>query len=153
MSETFESERNIGIEFTNQDDMLFEEYLEGLSNQESLLSSDESGDIIGDIQDQQDPLSPAWRVQEPIAPSKVSREFMRNANCEDVDPDVFFPNLTDSKAIEQAKQICRRCSEQTVCLEFALSSSEEQGVWGGLTEDEREELIRSRRNRGRQVAS
>ena len=63
--------------------------------------------------------------------------------CRGIDPDVFYP-LTDEDA-EEAKAVCAVCSVRQACLEFALSTREKEGVWGGATERERRRIIRQRR--------
>lgn len=62
------------------------------------------------------------------------------AACRDTDPDLFFPVGSTGVAIEQiaaAKEVCNMCPAKTACLEFALLSNQESGVWGGTSEDER----------------
>ena len=46
-----------------------------------------------------------------------------------------------------AKEVCMRCPVRTECAAHALAVREPYGVWGGLTEDEREELMGRSRNR------
>jgi WhiB family redox-sensing transcriptional regulator len=36
--------------------------------------------------------------------------------------------------------VCRRCESQTACLEFALVTNQESGVWGATSEEERRKL-------------
>ena len=63
--------------------------------------------------------------------------------CRDTDPDLFFPIGTTGAAIEQidaAKAVCRECEAQGPCLEFALATNQEAGVWGGTAEEERRKL-------------
>jgi len=65
------------------------------------------------------------------------------AACRDTDPDLFFPVGTTGPAIEQidsAKQVCNQCAAQVDCLEFALASNQDSGVWGGTSEEERRTL-------------
>lgn len=64
------------------------------------------------------------------------------ANCKGADPDLFFPERGAST--RTAKQICRECSVQAECLEFAIVSSEKFGIWGGLSERERRKIRRQR---------
>src|SRR5213082_2913841 len=55
------------------------------------------------------------------------------AACRDTDPDLFFPVGTTGPAIDQiesAKAVCRACDVQGPCLEFALATNQEAGVWG-----------------------
>ena len=40
-----------------------------------------------------------------------------------------------------AKQVCASCPVRRECLDHALTSGEPYGVWGGLSESEREELL------------
>ena len=70
------------------------------------------------------------------------REFAR---CRGVDPEVFYPVSDDDEAADEAKSICALCPVREPCLEFALSTREKNGVWGGLTERERRRVLRRRR--------
>jgi WhiB family redox-sensing transcriptional regulator len=45
---------------------------------------------------------------------------------------------------EEAKRVCARCLVREPCLEYALSTRESYGIWGGLTEIERRSLLRKR---------
>ncbi|MGH9095006.1 MAG: WhiB family transcriptional regulator [Acidimicrobiales bacterium] len=69
--------------------------------------------------------------------------WRQRAACRGVDPDLFYP-VTDEDA-EEAKAICRSCDVREACLDWALSSRERDGVWGGATERERRRIIRQRR--------
>ena len=63
--------------------------------------------------------------------------------CRDTDPDLFFPVGTTGPAIEQidsAKAVCGECLVQAECLEFALTTNQDSGVWGGTSEEERRKL-------------
>lgn len=76
-------------------------------------------------------------------------EWRHDAACRDSDPELFFPIGNTGPAliqIEQAKQICRSCPVISACLEWALDSGQEAGVWGGTSEDERR-LMRRRAQR------
>jgi WhiB family transcriptional regulator, redox-sensing transcriptional regulator len=68
--------------------------------------------------------------------------WLRRAACINADPDLFFPDDSRSPAHE-AKEWCARCPVQPECLEYALAAGEEFGVWGGLTEKERRNLLRA----------
>lgn len=72
-------------------------------------------------------------------------DWRHQAACRTQDPELFFPIGTSGPAllqIEQAKAVCRRCPSQPVCLSWALESGQHDGVWGGLSEDERRTLKR-----------
>ena len=42
--------------------------------------------------------------------------------------------------IETAKAVCRQCQAQSACLEFALATNQDSGIWGGTSEEERRKL-------------
>ncbi len=84
-----------------------------------------------------------------------SDEWRRNAACRDTDPDLFFPVGTTGPAIEQianAKAVCHQCDAQTACLEFAIATNQDSGIWGGTSEEERRQLRKKYNNRGRRTA-
>ena len=49
--------------------------------------------------------------------------------------------------------ICRGCPVKVTCLNWALASGQEAGIWGGLTEDERRRLPRHGRRHFRPAAT
>jgi WhiB family redox-sensing transcriptional regulator len=70
-------------------------------------------------------------------------DWRREAACRNTAPDLFFPIGTTGPAIEQieaAKRVCRSCPAQDPCLDFALATNQESGVWGATSEDERRKL-------------
>ncbi|MGI8633549.1 MAG: WhiB family transcriptional regulator [Solirubrobacterales bacterium] len=69
--------------------------------------------------------------------------WRRQSACRGLDPDIFYP-ASDEEAAE-AKVVCRQCSVQETCLEYALQGREKDGVWGGATEKERRRILRQRR--------
>ena len=70
-------------------------------------------------------------------------DWQKLAACRGVPTEVFFPN--DDATVESAKSICFGCSVARQCLEHAIHSREEEGIWGGATGAERRSLIRRRR--------
>jgi WhiB family redox-sensing transcriptional regulator len=69
--------------------------------------------------------------------------------CKDEDSEVFFldPNMRgDIKRlrVDVAKSICNPCPVKKECLEHALAVPENYGVWGGLSEEERANILHSR---------
>lgn len=71
-----------------------------------------------------------------------------DAACRDTDPSLFFPVGTTGPAIDQieaAKAVCRECLVQDECLEFALTTHQDSGVWGGTSEEERRQIRRKAR--------
>jgi len=72
-------------------------------------------------------------------------DWRHDAACRDVDPELFFPIGNTGPAllqIDEAKQVCRRCPAIEACLQWALESGQDAGVWGGMSEDERRALKR-----------
>ena len=68
------------------------------------------------------------------------------AICRDTDPDLFFPVGTTGYAlvqIDRAKQVCAECPVNSECLEYALETNQDSGIWGGTSEEERRQLRRS----------
>lgn len=74
--------------------------------------------------------------------------------CLSADPDLFFPIATGAVAIKQitmARQICAHCPVRKECLDFAMRSGENHGVWGGTTPEERIRVRRARAQRQRRI--
>jgi WhiB family redox-sensing transcriptional regulator len=68
--------------------------------------------------------------------------------CSTADPDLFFPISSSGPAARQAtkaKAICAGCEIKQACLDYALDAGPVQGVWGGMTEEERRQLVRRER--------
>jgi WhiB family redox-sensing transcriptional regulator len=57
----------------------------------------------------------------------------------------FPPDREQAKArttrITKAKAVCAQCPAVMACREFALDNGEVFGVWGGLSEDDRERFV------------
>jgi len=45
--------------------------------------------------------------------------------------------------IEAAKDVCDQCPVKAPCLQFALETNQDSGIWGGTSEDERRRLRRA----------
>lgn len=73
----------------------------------------------------------------------MTKKWREHAACRGIDPDVFYP-VSDEEA-EPARAVCEQCPVRQACLEYALTSREREGVWGGATERERRRIIRQRR--------
>ena len=81
-------------------------------------------------------------------------DWRHRAACRDEDPELFFPIGTTGPAlrqVEEAKAVCRRCTVVDDCRSWSLETSQEAGVWGGLSEDERRAVL-SRSARARAAA-
>jgi WhiB family redox-sensing transcriptional regulator len=76
--------------------------------------------------------------------------WMTEGACHGEDPDLFFPISASDAGIDQIRQatsICDHCRVESDCLLYALNNRIKDGIWGGLTEQQRQSLIRSRRRR------
>lgn len=74
-------------------------------------------------------------------------DWRDRAACLDEDPELFFPIGNTGPALQQiddAKQVCQSFEVQEACLNWAIESGQDAGVWGGLSEDERRSLKRRR---------
>ena len=66
--------------------------------------------------------------------------------CRDTDPDLFFPVGTTGHALTQiarAKEVCDECPVANECLQFALETNQDSGIWGGTSEEERRVMRRA----------
>ncbi|MFD0032570.1 WhiB family transcriptional regulator [Streptomyces sp. NPDC127172] len=74
-----------------------------------------------------------------------NEEWRHDALCAGEETDLFFPVGGSPEALaqtEQARAVCARCPVSTNCLSFALNTDQTDGVWGGLSEDERRAVKR-----------
>jgi WhiB family redox-sensing transcriptional regulator len=72
-----------------------------------------------------------------------AEDWRQQAACRNTNPNLFFPVGTTGPAvaqIEAAKIVCSTCVTRAACLEFALATNQEAGVWGGTSEEERRKL-------------
>jgi WhiB family transcriptional regulator, redox-sensing transcriptional regulator len=72
-------------------------------------------------------------------------EWQFDGSCRHENPDVFFhPNGERGPSRHNrdnaAKTVCRSCPVLQTCRKHALQVHEPYGVWGGLTENEREAI-------------
>lgn len=82
-----------------------------------------------------------------LALGAADHEWRDHALCRDTDPELFFPIGTTGTAltqIERARQVCSECAVRVDCLEFSLTTNQDSGIWGGLSEEERRAIRRAR---------
>lgn len=66
-------------------------------------------------------------------------EVLDAARCAQADPEQWFPEKGQPGT--DAKRICGMCPAQTACLEWALETRQRHGIWGGLSANERREIL------------
>jgi WhiB family redox-sensing transcriptional regulator len=69
--------------------------------------------------------------------------WMARGNCAIESPNLFFPS--DGVGVEVARRVCATCPVKEPCLEYALESRIDHGVWGGCSERERRRILKRRR--------
>jgi WhiB family redox-sensing transcriptional regulator len=80
-----------------------------------------------------------------LALANADYSWRNDAICRDTDPDLFFPVGTTGLALVQiarAKEVCGECPVKVDCLDYALETNQDSGIWGGLSEEERRVLRR-----------
>jgi WhiB family transcriptional regulator, redox-sensing transcriptional regulator len=79
------------------------------------------------------------------------RDWWRSAACQEADPELFFPVAPlgpGAGEIARAKAVCGTCRVRRQCLQYALATHQLHGVWGGMTEGERQLHAHRERERG-----
>jgi WhiB family transcriptional regulator, redox-sensing transcriptional regulator len=74
--------------------------------------------------------------------------WIEHGRCIGEDPELFFPVGNTGPAAEQTARaiaVCMACPVRTTCLEWALDTCQDAGVWGGLDEEQRRQIRRARR--------
>lgn len=94
-------------------------------------------------------VEPRFKAVNKLSPIASDWEWQYQGECRKHDPEIFFLDThlrgsAKQKKIAAAKKICGPCPVKNDCLEHALNTPENYGVWGGLSEEEREILIRRR---------
>jgi WhiB family transcriptional regulator, redox-sensing transcriptional regulator len=82
-----------------------------------------------------------------VSVQRVDDLWQMKAACRGPQAAVFFPPTSFERKDEKderearAKSICQTCSVRKACLEYALKIREPHGIWGGLNELERKQLM------------
>lgn len=79
-------------------------------------------------------MNEPWRVQ---------------AACRGMDPNLFHPDSGGFAGQRAAKAVCWACPVREACLEYAVTNGERYGIWGGMSERQRRELVRDQRETSR----
>lgn len=85
--------------------------------------------------------------QQPLAqvPQDARWHWQDHGSCRETDPLLFFhpQNERGSARMRRdraAKLVCAGCSVRLECADYAVRAREPYGVWGGLSEDDREQI-------------
>lgn len=79
--------------------------------------------------------------------ARPDEAWQMRAACRGPHAEIFFPPAHPERRDEraererEAKAICRTCRVRPACLEYAIRIREPHGVWGGLNELERKQLL------------
>lgn len=80
-----------------------------------------------------------------MSPFVTRPDWHVDANCRGADPGQFFVDTQRTpaavEATTRALSICRACDVQVECLTYALNIDELDGVWGGMTTEQRRPLL------------
>jgi len=84
--------------------------------------------------------------------------WRKHAACVGAATSLFYPQIEEFDRGSpagmwgreaQAKKICESCPVSRECLNYAYAAGERDGIWGGLTFNERRSLRRRNRKEGR----
>ena len=85
--------------------------------------------------------------------------WITQAACRGHNPDMWFPVGIKGKYalqhpnpdVQRAKTVCDACPVKVACLQFALNFERgrgtRHGIWGGMTEEQRDTLVRHLRRK------
>jgi len=85
-----------------------------------------------------------------VATRTIGEAWQVRAACRGPQSTVFFPpthaERKDEKLAREtrAKAICSSCVVRVDCLEYAIRIREPHGIWGGLNEVERKQVVERR---------
>jgi WhiB family redox-sensing transcriptional regulator len=74
----------------------------------------------------------------------MSTWWILEAACRGHDPEIFFPSTSAEvvKHLDTAQQICGTCIVQAECLDYAQVNKFDEGIWGGLSANQRRRIRR-----------
>ncbi|QRY48928.1 WhiB family transcriptional regulator [Mycolicibacterium boenickei] len=93
-----------------------------------------------------------------LSATQEQDEWRLRARCRGMNPAVFFhPHGERGHArrrrAEYAKAICAECPVVQMCRTYSLGRNERFGVWGGVSEEERDAILANPRDRNRHRTS
>lgn len=84
------------------------------------------------------------------APTLDQWSWQEKGACKNLDTEIFFLDFNEKGKSKRNKnrtaiEICKKCPVKMQCLEHAITTPENFGVWGGATPEQRA-IIRRTRN-------
>ncbi|WP_043662015.1 WhiB family transcriptional regulator [Thermocrispum municipale] len=84
-------------------------------------------------------------------------DWQLEGSCRGMDSAFFFHpdgerGPARARREARAKAVCQSCPVLQMCRAHALAVHEPYGIWGGLSESERETIIKSRKKKERALA-
>lgn len=73
--------------------------------------------------------------------------WMAEALCAEAEGNLWFPDVNSPDA-KYAKSICAECPVVDECLDYAVQNKIVEGIWGGMTPNERKRKMKGRQRRG-----
>ena len=65
--------------------------------------------------------------------------------CAQTDQSFFFPDKSDNSDAAIARSICALCMHKQECLDWAIATNEEFGIWGGASPRQRRRIKEKRK--------
>lgn len=71
------------------------------------------------------------------------QDWIKDAECKNYPPDTMFPenegdDLAYRRALDMARRICHVCIVFNACRQYGIENPDEVGVYGGLTQKQRQ---------------
>lgn len=63
------------------------------------------------------------------------QNWQARAVCRDEDPELFFPDLSDTITARAAQAVCAKCPVRPQCRAAASAKCEPFGIWGGVNRE------------------
>ncbi|MEU9805464.1 WhiB family transcriptional regulator [Mycobacterium sp. NPDC050853] len=63
------------------------------------------------------------------------RNWQARAVCRDHDPELFYPDASDTVTAREAEAVCAQCPVRVECRATARANREPFGIWGGVNRE------------------
>jgi WhiB family redox-sensing transcriptional regulator len=63
--------------------------------------------------------------------------WQEHASCRNTESNLFFPPSYNRSALAVPRRYCQVCPVADACLEYAITSGTDEGIWGGATPTQR----------------